>query len=144
MAELGLIASGMGIASLGLQIGESILKLKDFWGRVKDAPEDVRYLLDEMETLKLLLSDLSILESEIVVAPSAPSSSLSSCFVFCQRGADLLQTLLQDLNKQIVERKIMGGVKAVLKKGTIDKLRDRLRSAQGMLMISYQNYTRYA
>ncbi|KUJ17096.1 uncharacterized protein LY89DRAFT_71983 [Mollisia scopiformis] len=56
MAELGLIASGMGIASLGIQIGSGIIKLKQLWDDVNDAPEDIKYLLEEIETLSDLLS----------------------------------------------------------------------------------------
>jgi len=43
MAELGLAASGIGIASLALQVGDCIVRLKSFWDAVKDAPEEIKH-----------------------------------------------------------------------------------------------------
>jgi len=47
MAEIGVIASGMGVASLAIQVADSLLKLKGFLDNVKEAP-------DETENLKLI------------------------------------------------------------------------------------------
>ena len=59
MAELGVIASGIGIASLALQVGDSILKLKKVWDSIKEAQDEIRYLIDEIEILHLVLSDIT-------------------------------------------------------------------------------------
>jgi len=47
---------------------------------------------------------------------------------------------VKGLDDQIGKGKKIGGFKAMLKKGMIEKLRDRLRSAQFMLMLSNQTY----
>ena len=58
MAKLGIAVSGIGITSLGIQVADSVLKLKDFLDRVKEAPEDVKYNLKEIETLSLMFSEI--------------------------------------------------------------------------------------
>jgi len=140
MAEVAMIASGMGIASLGIQVADGILRLKYFWARVKDAPEEIKYLTEELETVQIIISDLSALQSETGGDFETEAESLSRCMMLCERGCRSLQALLSDLKCQIEGRKIIGGVKAALKRGQIDKLRERLRSAQGLLMLSHQIY----
>jgi hypothetical protein len=46
MAEiLGIVAGGIGIASFVVQIGDSLVKLKGFTDFVKNAPEELSYLI---------------------------------------------------------------------------------------------------
>jgi hypothetical protein len=45
--ELDIAASGISIASLALQVGDCIVKLKTFCGAVKNAPEEVGHLIEE-------------------------------------------------------------------------------------------------
>ncbi|KAE8452633.1 hypothetical protein EG329_013892 [Mollisiaceae sp. DMI_Dod_QoI] len=120
MAEIGLIASGMGIASLGIQIGSGIIKLKQLWDDVKDAPEEIQYLLDEIETLSQVLSAVDDNEG----LPQSAAKSLE----LCSKGATLLKSILDDLQASVGKRKRLGGLKSVLKKGTVDRLRERLKA----------------
>ncbi|KAF8859458.1 hypothetical protein BDZ45DRAFT_801586 [Acephala macrosclerotiorum] len=131
MAEVGLIASGMGIASLGIQIGSGIIRLKQLWDDVKDAPEEIRYLLEEIDTLNEVLSTID--DSDLL-----PSTAKS--LELCSRGAKLLQSIVQELEASMAKGKKLGGFKCVLKRGTIDRLRERLKSAVMMLTLSYQTY----
>ncbi|PMD16219.1 hypothetical protein NA56DRAFT_709025 [Hyaloscypha hepaticicola] len=43
MAQLGIVASGLGIASFATQVGDSIGKLKSHWDAIKEAPEDIKW-----------------------------------------------------------------------------------------------------
>jgi hypothetical protein len=60
---------------------------------------------------------------------------------FCQRGAEILGNVVEDLHKGIEKRQRIGSVKAALKKGAIDRLTDKLRRAQYLLMLSNQIYS---
>jgi hypothetical protein len=40
MAELGVVSSGLGIASLAIQVADSVMKLKSFIDSVREAPEE--------------------------------------------------------------------------------------------------------
>jgi hypothetical protein len=138
MAEIGVIASGMGVASLAIQVADSILKLKDFLDSVKEAPEEIKYLIEEIDTLSALLSefdaDISNEESKL------DSSSMRKCWEHCSRGLGLLEAIVRELDADIGKQRRIGSFKAVLKKGTIERLKDRLKSAQIMLLMAHQIY----
>lgn len=61
MAEaVGLLASGVSIGTLAAQIIGSIVKLKSYWSRIQNVPEDVRDMLEEIENLCYLLADIEV------------------------------------------------------------------------------------
>ncbi|KAF5874449.1 uncharacterized protein Bfra_004457 [Botrytis fragariae] len=138
MAEIGIIASGMGVASLGLQLMDGVRKLKQFWDEVKEAPEDIQYTLEELDALSLVLSDIHTSMSNL---PSIPSATVTKCLELCRRGTDILNTTVKDLNGAISKRRKIGSAKVILKKDTLDKFRNRLRDAQYMLVLSRQTYS---
>jgi hypothetical protein len=53
---------------------------------------------------------------------------------------EILNAVLMEVEGGIAKRKKMGSVKAVLKRDVIEKMRERLVSAQGLLMLSNQIY----
>jgi hypothetical protein len=140
MAELlGVVASGISIASIAIQVSDSVFKLKEFWDTVKSAPEDIKNLIDEIQTLSLILSDVgnSTTPDELTLVGQ---ESAKKCLDLCQKGSHILEGVLREIDGNLGKGKRTGGFKAAMKKGTIDKLRDRLRSAQFMLMLSSQTY----
>ncbi|TGO64904.1 hypothetical protein BCON_0005g01040 [Botryotinia convoluta] len=138
MAEIGIIASGMGVASLGLQLMDGVRKLKQFWDEVKEAPEDIQYTLEELETLSLVLSDIHTSNLNL---PWIPSATVTRCLELCRRGTDILNTTVKDMNGAISKRRKIGSAKVVLKKDTLEKFRNRLTDAQYVLMLSRQTYS---
>lgn len=56
MEGLGAAASVVAVASIAIQIGDSALKLKKFVDSIKDAPEELKLLIGETNTLICLLS----------------------------------------------------------------------------------------
>ena len=64
----------------------------------------------------------------------------SRCFQFCKRAVGILNGVVKEIENEITKRKRVGSVKAVLKKGEIEKLRERLATAQSMLMLSNNIY----
>jgi hypothetical protein len=140
MAELGIAASGIGIASLGIQVADSVLKLKDFLDGIKEAPEEIKYTLEEIETISLVLSEIVQSKDNDNLAQITPLSA-TRCLELCQKGTTILGSAVADLDLAIRTRRKIGSIKAVLKKGTMNRLRDRLKNAQVMLMLSNQVYS---
>ncbi|KAA8571835.1 hypothetical protein EYC84_001800 [Monilinia fructicola] len=138
MAEIGVIASGMGVASLGLQLMDGIRKLKEFWDEVKNAPEDIQYAIGHLETLSSVLSDIHTENPDL---PPIPSVTATKCLNLCQRGVDMLSMTVKDLNGAISKGRRIGGAKVVLRKDTLEKFRNRLRDAQYMLILARQTYS---
>jgi hypothetical protein len=137
---LGIVASGIGVASLAIQIGDSVMKLKDFWNAVKEAPEEVNYLIEEIETLSLVLSEIGANGDNDDTAQIGSASS-KKCLDLCRRGAEVLSTVVKEAEQEIAKKKRIGSVKMALKKGLVDSLRDRLKTVQFMLMLSNQTYS---
>jgi hypothetical protein len=136
---LSIVAGGMRIASLAIQISDNIAKLKDFWNAVKEAPEDVKYLTEEIETLSLILSEIGASQNE-EEAVQIGSASATKCLDLCRRGTELLSAVVRQADAEIAKRKRFGSVKIVLK-GLIETLKDRLKTVQFMLMLLNQIYS---
>ncbi|PQE31419.1 Ankyrin repeat-containing domain protein [Rutstroemia sp. NJR-2017a WRK4] len=135
MAEV--VASGMGIASLGLQLLDNVKKLKEFWDSVKEAPDDVRHALIELEILRTIIDAIPKNDSDM---PAISAASSARCLELCYQVLDLLEALMKDMNQRIEKRLTRGSIRVVLKKGTIDRFRGRLRNAQDMLVLCRQTY----
>lgn len=59
MAEvIGVVASGVSLAQLAGNITSCLIKLKNYWDQVKEAPEEIEYLLREIESFNLILSHI--------------------------------------------------------------------------------------
>jgi hypothetical protein len=137
MADLSLSGSGLGIASLAVQVSDCVMQLKGFWDAVKDAPDEIKHLIEEIETLSLVLSDFETSEkSELNLRHEATSR----CFQYCKKAVGILEGVVKEVEGEIKKRKRVGSVKTVLKKGEIEKLRERLMAAQSMLMLSNNLY----
>ena len=150
MAEIvGVIASGISIGTLAVQITSSIAKLKDCWSQIKEAPEDIRMLVEEIEDLHLLLCDI---ENDRAQNPMSSALldkvSAARCIEHCKRGANRLKELVDDLENEIYRRSGLkrkwASTKAVLEKTKIEKYKSRLENAVRLLSLAYQCYTRYA
>jgi hypothetical protein len=140
MAELGVISGSLGIVSLVIQVADSLVKLKDFLDSVKEAPDDIKYIVRQIEALGLVLSGCDAEGDEESVS-QAVSIAMRTCKMLLSQAAAALEMVVKELEEAIGKRKKMGSFKAVLKQGTIDKLRQRLRDAQDLLVLSNQHYS---
>ena len=74
MAEVfGIAAGAIGVVSLSIQLAESLRKVKGFYAAVKNAPTQVEELIEEIEIMQDILSDL---ESGSQSASMASSASM--------------------------------------------------------------------
>ncbi|TEY33027.1 hypothetical protein BOTCAL_0695g00040 [Botryotinia calthae] len=136
MAEVfGVAASAVGIISLALQLGDGILKLKSFWGAVKDAPEEILYILDELDITHVLLTEI---EDSLGSQTTSPAAARS--LRLCQKGVDILNNAVKELEGEMGRRKKWGGVKMVMKKELLEKMEKRLGRANSLMMMANQNY----
>ncbi len=66
MAEvLGVVARGISVASLAIQIWDSIQRIKDFCRLVRDAPKDLEYILDDLNIINTLLPRVERIASSL-------------------------------------------------------------------------------
>jgi hypothetical protein len=148
MAEvLGVIASGVSIGSLVGQIASSVMKLKSYMDLVRDAPEDIRILV-EIEDLQLLISDI---EDDRARNPYTDllleSGSASRCLAHCRRGVERLRNVVDAMAADFSSMKPMKrnwvAASVVWKRDKVEKYKAELASAVRLLTLSHQIYTRW-
>ena len=149
MAEvLGVVASGIAVSQIAGQVTKSIFKLKQYWDQVQDAPDEIKYLLREIDSLNLILNHIQS-DKATQTTSSIPVDNLciQQSLQFCKEGADELRGLVDELAGKIDckrgWRKKVGSVKVVLKKDDIKKLKKRMKHAVQLLQLSYQWHTKY-
>ena len=143
---IGVISGGITIAALAAQVTSSVAKLKQYWDLIQDAPEEIRYLIEEVEDLSLLLADIE--EDQIrnpISSIILDITSASRCLDHCKRGADRLRELVEDLGANLNSsnnlKKKWGSAKVLLRKDKIEKYKTDLERAVRLLSLSHQCYT---
>ncbi|KAF3069745.1 hypothetical protein GL218_07876 [Daldinia childiae] len=146
MAEaLGVAASGIAVAQIAIQVGGTVVKLKQLWDEVKDVPDDIADLMDQIDCLDPVLWEVEngFNKSEL---PSMLWDNLASKSTtrYCRKALENLTAMVEELNLQINtakrgRRKIVA-IKVLLKKDSIKKLERRLENAVRMLTLAQQSY----
>ena len=143
MAEvLGVIASGISVGSLAIQILSSIRQILDFWSSVRHAPDDIHHILEELEILAEYLSDQDYHEYEETLDQNR-SLPISRALRLCQKAAESVAAALDDLKDGLTASKLRGrwtAVRAALREQRLNKCLSRLERAKSMLFTAQQIY----
>ncbi|KUM63737.1 hypothetical protein ACN42_g3350 [Penicillium freii] len=148
MAEaIGIASGAITFATVVVQVGQSILTLKNCWDEMRDAPEDIRKLVGEIELLGLILADIEddLSQDSIYSALEDNKHALKS-FKLCKDAADDLDAICMDLSRDGHSssrmRRSYKVLKIVMQNGNIEKYRSRLQNIIQLLTLSQQCYTR--
>ena len=97
MAEiLGVIASGAGVTSLGLQIIENVNKLVEFFSQVQDAPSEVRFILEEVAILGNVLVECSR-HQQPLGSNESTSKARAQAILHCETASKYLSAIVTEL-----------------------------------------------
>ncbi|MCJ1399660.1 hypothetical protein MMC11_002862 [Xylographa trunciseda] len=143
MAEvLGVVASGISIAGLAIQIASSIQQILDFWSSIKGAPTDLQNLLEE---LGLLAEILSTVDDDTDNDETSPRQNAAvKAARYCQNAASCIEAVVRDLSEGLAVprgRRHWTAIKTVLKDKKMSKCLQRLERAKTMLSLAQQCYT---
>ncbi|KAI0843876.1 hypothetical protein F5Y00DRAFT_267139 [Daldinia vernicosa] len=146
MAEaLGVAANGIAVAQIAIQVGGTAVKLKQLWDEVKDVPDDITDLMDQLDCLDPVLWEVengfNKVELPSILWDDLASKSTSR---YCRKALENLTAMVEELNLEISSakkgwRKIKA-VKVLLQKDSIKKLERRLEKAVRMLTLAQQSY----
>lgn len=153
MAEvLGLVASGISVAQVAGSLVTASLKLKALLDEVKNAPETLRDMLDQLELLTPILSeattegnDATSTNPSRLSAHSHVQQALQNVLRACQTASEQLELLTTDLISQVdmarggVRRK-RAMIKVVLKKGTLAQYETRLQKTIQLVTLAQNTY----
>ncbi|KAF2972023.1 hypothetical protein GQX73_g1509 [Xylaria multiplex] len=146
MAEaLSVAASGIAVAQVSVQVGKSIIKLKQLWDEIQDVPSTIGDLLDQIECLDPALWEADNTFSQASLPPIFWDNSLASrSTAYCRKALCSLTELVDELALQINRPgKIISKLayaKVVLKKEQLKSLERRLQNAVRMLTLAQQSY----
>lgn len=127
MAEvLGIVASGISVAQLAGQVTSSIIKLREYWKQIQNAPADINRLLREIESLNLILCHIQDDRArwECVGSNVGMQKSLELCKEDTYELCGLVNQLREKVEGKKGWKKKVGAVKVVLKKEEIKRLRE--------------------
>ncbi|GKT49492.1 uncharacterized protein ColSpa_09673 [Colletotrichum spaethianum] len=146
MAEvLGVVASAIAVGQATGQAAKSVLKLKQLWDQIENAPQRFDDLLSKLEILDALLKDVDRQFAE----PSLPAgfwdrSLAQQTFKLCRSVSTQLESLCITLNDQIrspkKSKRVRGAIKVVVDDDYLKALEAKLESAFSLLQMAHQCY----
>lgn len=151
MAEVvGLVASGLSVAQIAGSIVTTSIKVKALLEEVKDAPDNLKDMLDYIELLTPILSEATTAGDEGAGTtnslPLAATPHLQQARAGCQAASEQLELLVRSLMSQIETarggmRRKCAMIKVVLKKGTLAEYEKRLQRTIQLLSLAHDTYT---
>lgn len=130
-AGLDVAAGVAGVASLGINAIDVALKIRDVCKAVKNAPAEIRGLLQEAELFHAI-----ILEYSRRITTVAPSALHETAIRNCERNFDLLYSSLQKLNAGLAcKRNFWNSLKTMRKRETLEGLATKVERAKSSLVL---------
>lgn len=146
MAEvLGVVASGIAIAQIAGQAGGAVLKLKQLWDEVRDVPNTIAELMEQIDCLDPALWETeNHFNDQEIPRFFFDHVAAHRSTEYCRKALEKLSNITNDLAALVRSRKSMrrniNCVRVVLRREEIKGLEQRLRNAIGVLQIAQQNY----
>ena len=135
MAEVvGLV---VGVVSLGVQLAESVQKVKRFYNTVKDAPERLARIIDEIESLSDILTEM---EGDRASFTAELGPKMQRCVATCRHAVDKFSTYANSLESRIKRHSRRGSVKFAMKSESIEGVISQLESSKSNLVLAYMLY----
>ncbi|KAH9894487.1 hypothetical protein F4778DRAFT_794537 [Xylariomycetidae sp. FL2044] len=147
MAEaLGIAASGIAVAQITTQVGTAVIRLKQLWDQVKDVPDDIAYLLEQLDCLDPILCEIeATFDQPGISTIVANNAAARRSAAYCREASKALAELVDDMSLQLINtrgvRQKIKSVKILLKKDTLRKYEKRLRHAVQILSLAQQAYS---
>ncbi|KUJ08876.1 uncharacterized protein LY89DRAFT_540583, partial [Mollisia scopiformis] len=139
MAEvLGVVASGISVASLAIQILDNINRVTNFYASIKEAPTDIQRVLLELQLLSSIVSGIQIVFEKRSLPENNEATTRKSLDLVrhdIKKLSDLTLTLERKLNSEKRTVRTWARVQTVLSEKKIAVLRDHLDRAKGTLQL---------
>lgn len=138
MAEtLGIVAGAFGIASLSIQLAESVQKVKSFYENVKNAPPRLANLIEEIEGVSECVKEL---EHEYQSTSLVTSASLQRCIKSSREAVDYFETFAVGLQSRTKKSRFTGGLRFALSQDDIERMLGKLERLKSLLTMAYTQF----
>lgn len=143
---LGVVASGIAVVDAAGQLGSGIRKLRRLWNEVKDVPETIQSMMQQLELLAVVIEEMDTIHRVNANDSSATfhSQGIQLSMVRCREAMDLLDGLVNKLSQHIDSanrlRRTKTKIKVALKKDDLARHQDRLDGAVRLLQLAQGCY----
>jgi hypothetical protein len=135
MAEV--VGVVVGVVSLGVQLAESLQKVKRFYDTVRDAPERLADIIDEIGSLSDILTEL---EQDPTSSGGSTGPTMQRCVAACRKAVDRFSTLADSLESRMKRSKGRGSVRFAMKNESIEGVIASLEGSKSNLVLAYMLY----
>lgn len=149
MAEvIGVVSGAITFATIIAQVTESIITIKEYCSQCRDATDDLRYLIRDLELFELILAEMEqdISQKDLALALRGSQHVMQS-LQFSREAATTLQAISDEIALKIQSssrlRRSYAAAKIVMQRGKMERYMTRLRNAIQLLSLSQQCYTRF-
>ncbi|KAK6853839.1 hypothetical protein PG995_010651 [Apiospora arundinis] len=148
MAEpLGVVASGIAVAQLGVATGGAVLKLKQLWDQINDTPETISDLIERIDLIYPSVWEFEQQCSQYGLPPTLwDNTTATRSLAYCRKALKKLSDVVDAFAAQIATRrgfrKRLVAFKVVLKKEELKRLEEQLRNSLEVLRYAQDAYTR--
>lgn len=142
MAEVfGVVSGAVGAAGVAFQFAEGIRKLYQFCKDIRDAPEEIRDSLNQLQPLSYILDAIA---ADLQKHPIhlATHSGLPAVLEACRQGEVQMTALLKEIKSGMDQKKKLASLRAVWKKNEVKKFMDRIERAKTSLLLAQTVYSR--
>ena len=141
MESLSAAASGIAVVSVAIQLADSVKKLHVFWCSVKEAPDDVRDIANDLVLLSAVLTQIAHEAQH-----SDPDITMVYALGGCQDKVRRLLAILNDIEPGFASKSLRirkwTALRAVLKQGQLDKFQKALDRLKSTLVLAQQTQIR--
>lgn len=135
---LGVVAGGAGLASLSIQLAESALKLKRLYHSIRNAPETLTEIADEIHLMSLSLQHLERHRQN----ENHGADLLNRCIENCRSHTTKITLLTEKISQKIDNASLTGRLYASMRERDLDKLLGDLARARSALHLAVELYHR--
>ena len=130
-------ASAIAVVSLAIQLADTAKQLCDFWTSIKDAPEDIRTVIADLELLTSVLA-----ETASEAQHTGPDATLAAVLHSCTGKLKSLTAFTNNLEPGFSSRssrvRKWAAIKFVLKSEKLTKFQEGLESLKSTLALAQQ------
>jgi hypothetical protein len=127
----------IGVVSLGVQLAESLQKVKLFYDTVRDAPARLADIIDEIGSLSDILAEL---EQDPTSSGVSTGPTMQRCVAACRKAVDRFSILADSLESRMKRSKGRGSVRFAMKNKSIESVIASLESSKSNLVLAYMLY----
>ena len=145
MEPLSVAASAFGIVSLAIHLAESVQKLHRFWTSVRDLPEDIAGIIDDLQILQRILDEIGLEEQRLQTAGLLCQTS-TEVLDKCRDNIRRLGALIRGFELEFPSCKYARTwviVKIYFKKEKIDRFQKLLDRTMQYLLLEHIGFSRY-